>query len=534
MKKINISFILILIIAFVASSCVKDLDVEPIDPNVSTANNLFTDVEGYKQALAKIYGSYALGGQNGGGGGQWDIQGIDGNFGNYLRQLWGLNELSTDEAIISWNDNTIKDFHWHTWTPNDDFIAALYSRIFFSISVANEIIRTAEDGIALDPEIKTMQAEARFLRALSYYHAIDMFGSVPFVTEEDKPGAFLPKQKSRAELFAYVEGELKAIDADLGAPRWQYARADKAAAWMLLAKLYMNAEVYTGTARYGDALTEINKVLAAGYTLDPVYENIFRADNHTSPEIIYPIAFDGQNTQQYGGMTFIMHASNGGGMPLYGIDGGWGGIRGIHTFVEKMLGVSASDFTGDSLLTNWPDKRAQFFYIPNNWEWNITNVSTFTQGIGFRKFKNVKADDSEAPNAHPTFVSVDFPYFRLGDAYLMYAECFLRGGGGDQGTALQYVNDLRQRGYGDNSGNIGAAELTLDFMIEERGRELYWEVHRRTDLIRFGLFTGGNYLWEWKGNVQEGAASEAWRDLFPIPQTEFTANPTLTQNSGYN
>lgn len=533
MKKNYISYVLILILTLFVSSCVGDLDVEPIDPNVSTSNNVFKDAEAYKQALAKVYASYAVSGQNGGGGGNNDIRGIDGNFGNYLRQLWGLQELCTDEAIIAWDDATIKNFHWHTWAPNDVFIAALYSRIFYSISIANEFVRTANAADQTD-EIKTMRAEARFLRALSYYHAIDMFGNVPFVTEKDLPGAFLPEQTTRSDLFDYIESELIDMEADLGAPRWEYGRADKAASWMLLAKLYLNAEVYTGTARYDDAITQLDKVLAAGYSLDAVYENVFRADNNTSPEMIYPICLDGQNTQQYGAMTFILHASNGGGMPLNGIDGGWGGIRTIQDFVEGVFGVQESDFTvADPQYTSIADQRGMFFFIPDDWQWDITNVGTFTHGIGVLKFKNISADGSEAPNAHPTFVSTDFPVFRLGDAYLMYAEAVVRGGGGSRATALGYINDLRERAYGDDSGNITDGEMDLDFILDERGRELYWECHRRTDLIRFGKFTGNSYVWEWKGNVQAGQSTEAYRDLYPIPSNDIGANPNLDQNTGY-
>ena len=542
MKKINILLLVFMFTALFFSSCVNDLDVEPIDPNVTTASDIFSDPASFKQALAKIYASYAVGGQTGGGGGNPDIAGIDEGFGNYLRQLWGLQELSTDEAIISWNDATIKNFHWHTWAPNDVFIAALYSRIFYTISIANEFIRNTADDTG---DLAVMNAEARFLRAFSYYHAIDMFGSVPFVTEEDSPGAFLPEQISRADLFLYIEKELLDLDTKLGTPGFEYARADQAAAWMLLAKLYLNAEVYTGTERNTDAITQLNKVIGAGYTIDPLYQSVFHADNHTSPEMIFPIAFDGINTQQYGGMTFILHASNGGGMPLNGIDGGWGGIRTINTFVEGVFGVLESDFEGNPQYPSIADKRGMFFFSPikdddnsiPKWDWNIATVGNFTEGIGVTKFKNVTIsadglDTIAAPNAHPTFASTDFPVFRLADAYLMYAEAVVRGGaGGDMGTALAYVNELRQRAYGDNSGDV--ASLDLDFLLNERARELYWEAQRRTDLIRFGQFTDGTYQWEWKGGVQTGMATSSHRDLYPIPTNDMNANPNLVQNAGY-
>ena len=174
------------------------------------------------------------------------------------------------------------------------------------------------------------------------------------------------------------------------------------------------------------------------------------------------------------------------------------------------------------------------YHDPSSWVWDITNVGTFTEGVGVTKFKNISSDGSEAPNAHPTFVSTDFPVFRLGDAYLMYAEAVVRGGsGGDLATAVSYVNALRQRAFGDASGNIASGELTLDFILDERGRELYWEGHRRTDLVRFGQFTNGSYVWEWKGNVQAGTTVDSYRNLYPIPSNDLNANPNLIQNDGY-
>ena len=537
MKRYTFLTILIVMVSFLFSSCTKDLNVNPIDPNVNTANNVFKDPASYKRALAKLYASFAISGQTGGGGGNPDIQGIDESFGNYIRQYWDLQELPTDEAIMAWDDATIKNFHSQTWSPNDTFIAALYSRIFYTIAISNEFIRNADKGMSSASgsfltELTHYKAEARFIRALAYWHAIDMFGNVPFITEADLPGAFFPKRITRSDLFKYIESELLAIQNDLVPARQnEYARADQGADWFLLAELYMNAQVYTGTPRYTDALTYLNKVIAAGYTLDPNYAHLFDADNNTSPEIIFPIAFDGQNTQGYGGMTFIIHALNGDGMPLNGIDGGWGGIRTIKDFVSK-FNVTQNDFNTNPQYQG-ADKRAMFYFDPSSWQWNITNIGTFTQGIGVDKFKNITASGGPAPDAHATFVSTDFPMFRLADAYLLYAEAVLRGGGGDIGTAVNYINLIRERAYGNNSADITASQLTLNFILDERGRELYWEGHRRTDLIRFGQFTNGSYVWEWKGNAPNGIQTASYRNLYPIPINDLNANPNLVQNPGY-
>jgi hypothetical protein len=140
---------------------------------------------------------------------------------------------------------------------------------------------------------------------------------------------------------------------------------------------------------------------------------------------------------------------------------------------------------------------------------------------------------SGQPGSNSEFVDTDFPVFRLADAYLMYAEAVLRGGGGSRAQALGYVNALRQRAYGNASGNVTDAQLTLDFILAERSRELFWEGHRRTDLVRFDRFAGGSYLFAWKGGLPAGRATDAFRVLYPLPASELVANPNLTQNPGY-
>lgn len=521
MKNNNIKSLAVIFVALMFSSCVKDLDITPKDPNIITSLTVYSTPESYKEGLAKLYATFSLSGQQGPSG-QPDIAGIDEGFSNYLRQYWNAQELSTDEAVMAWNDASIKDFHWQTWAPNDVFIAAIYSRIMYTVAVCNEYVRATEGNT--DANIKKYNAEARFIRALAYYHAIDMFGNPPFVTEKDSPGAFFPKQTTRAELFTYLETELKAIEGELGAPRFEYGRADQAAAWTLLAKLYLNAKVYVGTDRSADCVTYCKKVIASNYTLATKYANNFVADNNLSPEIIFSITCDGQHTQSYGGMTYLVHAAIGGSMSpaAFGVGGGWGGIRTTKALVNKF-----ADNTGAT------DKRAMFWSDGQKLE--INDIGQFTDGWAITKYSNLTSTGAAAPHAHPDFVDTDYPVFRLADVYLMYAEGVLRGANtGDAATALTYVNALRQRAYGNTNGNITAGQLTLDFILDERARELYWEGHRRTDLIRFGKFTGGSYLWPWKGKAAEGTATQSFRDLYPIPSNDLGANPTLKQNPGYN
>ena len=350
-----------------------------------------------------------------------------------------------------------------------------------------------------------------------------MFGSVGLVTEDDPTDFFLPEQASRQQLFDFVESELvAAVDALPEVGTNEYPRADKGAAWMVLSKLYMNAEVYTGTPRYSDAITYLTKINTAGYMLHDNYEELFFADNNTNGsqnEFIFSVAFDGINTQTYGGTTFLTHAPVGGTMDpeAFGINGGWGGIRTTSALVNKFQ-------------MNL-DAREQFYTDGQSLE--IADVGSFTDGYAISKWKNVDVNGEAGSDATGDFTDIDFPMFRLADAYLMYAEAHLRGGGGNAADALSYVNNVRTRAFGGTTQNISSGGLTLDFILDERARELHWEGHRRTDLIRFGKFTGGSYIWPWKGNVPNGAPTPSFRNLFPIPANAIAGNPKLQQNPGY-
>lgn len=523
----RLTFVTVLSVAVTLTSCKKNLTPQ----GQLTTASVYKDFNNYKSVLAKLYTAFALSGQQGPAGNP-DVAGIDEGFSNYLRELFNMEELTTDEAHIVWNDGTVHNLHDMTWNSQNEFIRAMYDRIFYEISLDNEFIRQTSDaqlaanGItgANATTAKQYRAEARFLRALAYYHAIDIYGSVPFVTENDNVGVFFPKQKSRKELFAYVESELKAIDGDLGAPRFEYGRADKAAAWTLLSKLYLNAEVYTGTGRYADAATYADKVISSNaYSLEPHFKNLFLADNNNSKEIIFPIESDGIHTQGYGGMTYLIHASVGGNMnpAAFGINGGWAGLRTTKQYVALF-----SDISGNT------DKRAMFF--TDGQKLDIDDEYTFTDGYAIQKFRNVTSAGVVGTDNTGNFPDTDFPMFRLADVYLIYAEAAVRGGG-DMAKALLYVNAVRTRAYdGSIAGNLALpSNITLQFLLDERGRELLFESQRRTDLIRFGKFTGDSYVWQWKGGVKAGTGVSDNLKLMPIPSTDIINNPTLIQNPGY-
>ena len=535
-NNILINGLIILLFAATFSSCKKTLDLTPT--NGVTVDIAYSTPQGYKEGLAKVYGAFALTG-NQGGAGNPDIstQTIDEGNSDFLRMFWNVQELSTDEAIdnASWNGNTdagLHDFHNMNWSASNRMLEGLYVRSAYQILLANEFIRQCSDanlssrgitGASADT-IKAYIPEARFLRAFQYWVLMDAFGNPSFATENDAIGSTLPLQIERADLFNYITSELRDISAILPEPRKnEYGRADQGAAWALLARLYLNAEVYTGEKKYDSAVIYSKKVIDAGYSLESNYNWLFMNDNYKcTNEFIFTINYDGQKSQNYGGTNYIVYAGAGGPssspMPMSEVGiSGWAGNR-----VTKNLPNQFPDYTGTI------DKRSQFYTTGCN----INIVDRTSDGFWAVKFKNINRDGSLGYSTGGNLgVGVDMPLFRLGEQYLIYAEAVLRGGEGDQNLALKYFNDLRERAYGNTSGNVGA--LTLDLIMDERERELYWEGFRRTDLIRFGKFTSSTYLWPWKANVANGAGVDSHYNLYPIPAPEINANNNLKQNPGY-
>jgi len=526
MKKTIKSIIFSITITLFMVSCHDDLDQTPIDPDSFTQENVFADVESAKGALLKLYSSLALTGQEGPSG-QPDIADIDEGFSQFTRMLFNLNELTTDNAVIAWADPGLPNLHAMTWSSSNDFIEAMYSRLAQEVSFTNSFITNA--ATLTDAEVQTFIAEARFLRAYAYYNLIDLFANVPLVTEISTE---LPLQNSRAELFAFVETELLEIQDQLAASGSnEYGRVDQVAAWALLSRLYLNAEVWTGTPRFSDCVTFSNLVMNSSYTINMVdanangtaYDELFLADNDSNGaqnEFIFTLNFDGIESQTFGGTTFLVHAGIGGSMvpSEFGVDRGWSGLRTTKTLVSKFeLGS---------------DARGMFHADGQNLE--IESVTTFTDGYGVTKFRNIKSDGTPGNViGDDSRTDIDLPIIRLAEIYLNYAEANLRGGGGDLNLAVSKINELRLRAYGDNTGNINSGDLTLDFVLDERSRELYWECLRRTDLVRYNYFTTGSYLWPFKGDVINGSAVDNIRNIYPIPVNLLSTNPNLTQNEGY-
>ena len=517
MKKIKYILGTILLAASM-TACVGDLNVTPIDPNANTADKALTSKEAYESFLAGLYTGFATSGFYGANGAA-SISGLDGGASQYIRGLFHHSGLTTDEAVCGWNDQTIKNFHWMNWTTDDTFIYAFYSRIFMQVSMANEFIRQAKASELSFAEKEEYIAEARVLRALAYYHAIDNFGNVPFADDNALVGQN-PEQMPRAELYAWLENELTDLigNSALAAPRANgYARADKGVAKFILAKLYLNAQVFTGTPQWQKCADVLTDLMDDGYSLHTqsaggvysAYQELFLADNDKrTDEIIFGVEQDGVNTTSYGATNYLIFASTGGSMDVskIGISSGWGGLRTTPEFYNKF----SSDDARNLFYTKGQKK-------------DIEDIGEFTNGFAFMKYRNIKSDGT--PGQEQGFVDTDFPMMRYADVLLMAAECQVRGASID---GLAAYNQVRKR-----AGVPEAKAIVLQDIIDERGRELYQECWRRNDLIRFDQFTTDAYLWQWKGNDMNGKAVESYRNLFPIPDSDRLANSNLVQNEGY-
>ena len=562
MKKIFIKSIILIFSCIGLTSCFSDLDTMPLDDNQLVSEKVYSTADGYTGMLAKCYASLILTGQKGGDGGDGDLEGANEGYSGYVRLMFYLQELDTDNFLMPSSSNGLRKCLNLQWdASNASVITWTYQRLYMTIAYCNEILRECtEDKLRqrglwdeLGSECDSYRAEARFLRAYCYVSLCDLFGSVPYI-DENTGVKDIPVQYTRKQIFEYAESELKSIDTFLKAPHANvYGRVDRVAEWFLLARMYLNAEVWTGENRYTDALTYAKKVInEGGYNLAPDYRQIFLADNDKCSEIIWPLVQDGLHAQSSAGTNFYVKAFVNGPMDeLYktGVGSrGWGNVRAKTTLVDAFDADDVMFDVNDTWGNQKKDKRAQFMTaLPNQkketWDENMNMTSLFTYGYGYIKWRNVTVND-EIPQQGEAYVSIDFPMFRTGEAYLIAAEAILRGAeGGTRAEALGYVNEIRERAYmsgkyaqlgvrSDVSGDITDSELTLDFILAERQRELASELVRRTDLIRFGKFTKGRN-WDWKNDVRTGADVDDHYNLFPIPETELTNNPNLIQNEGY-
>lgn len=549
------------------TSCLNDLHVTPIDPSVQT------EVEP-EQLFNKCYANFALAG-NGGADGDCDVDGIDGGTSGLYRQYWNSQELTTDEAICGWGDEGVPTYCYNTYDASHPMLRGYYYRLCVGISYCNQYLMVFNDYNT------TMSAEVRFLRAFQMYLLMDAFGNVPFTTTISSEA---PQQKKRAELFSYIEGELRAILGEIetdnkqvleddephrsGDPR--YGRVDKAAAWLLLARLYLNAEVYTGTPQWDKAEKYAQYVVDSKYKLNKensfkrdveitepgtdhksvtdweftAYQMLFMGDNdHTSAadEAIFPLISDGKRTTSWGVSLFLIASTHDGDMrdlpyddffeddakrAVNGVSGqAWGGNRARPDLVRKFFPMddAPEGLYAYETFSAAMDDRALF--DTRGRSFNIEDPGTFKQGYAVAKFNNLTTDGSTTKDAtHP---DMDVFLMRKAEGYLILAEALERQ---NKPGALEQINIIRERAHARPLTKINS----LDDILDEWSREFYFEGHRRTDLIRFGKFGGNSdYIWQWKGGEYNGRNFEAFRNIFAIPSSDIIANKNLHQNDGY-
>lgn len=528
------------------AACVNDLDTLPLNKTEPVSEYVYGANEtAYKEGLGRLYFQFVTNDLT-------DLQQMDGGASEVIRAFWSVQETSTDEAKCSWeNDAWVRALNTNTWSEvQNDAVYAVYVRTLQGIALVNEYLRqtTPEKlqsrGVSaeLARKIDGFRDEARFIRAYLYWMAIDCFGSVPFTTEKSPfGGSYFPQQASRTDIFDWCVGELRYLmseDSDLLPARSNYPRADKGSAAGLLARMYLNSEVYTGVERWEEAKEVCESIFAMGYALCPDYAALFRGDNgenmQARGEMLWAVDYSDSKTQSYGGTSYILSAT------LASTDiteasrpngqrNGWAGLRVPYEFVSTYFNVSGQDYqTGAYEVA---DKRGEVFYIKGRSESMDGALYNFMNGWSCLKFNNIpfgQTNESFLPqSALKTFSDVDFPMIRLGEIYLIYAEACMNTGA--EALALPKLQELSSR-----AGVEPPQQITRDFLVAERARELMWEAHRRTDLIRYGLYHTDAYLWPYKGGDSfKGQAFPEYKCLFSIPPTELATNDRLVQNPGY-
>ena len=519
------------------TSCVKDLDVDPINPQQTMEAD-------YDALFNKIYASFALTGQEGPHGNR-DLASFDEGQSDFYRMFWYMNEFTTDEAHWVWaTDAGVPDVLHNTYGATNDFSMGLYYRCYFTITLCNFYLdQVADDGT---DEIKRRRAEVRFIRALNYYYLMDMYGNAAFIEHVSSEKAVY---YTRSEFFTYVESELKACESDLAdAGKNTYGRVDKVAADMLLARLYLNAEVYTGTAQWQNAMDYAEKVLNNGYyklnttgATNPVtgetysaYQMLFLADNDTNGaqyEAILPVLFDGLKTQSHGGMNFLVlscYSTEMSEVVPSGTDNSWGKctrVRGklIDTFFGE--GGDAPETDNVGVMTKAANDDRALFYS-KGYSRYILDESEKEQGFSCVKFRNVRSDGKAT--AALVKVDTDLPFIRIAEAYLTYAEASIRLNGAND-KATSYINALRKR-----ANALEESTYELKDVIKEWSKEFWFEGRRRMDLVRFNMYGGqSNYKWEFMGGVSSGSQFPAYRNIYALPDNDLTNNENLKQNAGY-
>lgn len=511
-------------------SCVGDLDLEPIDPSKIFADPNDPDFVGC--SFAECYAIMGFCGTAGPGDANLSVP--DAGASVYSRVILMMQEFPTDEAFWIWEDNGLRDMCTVNYSASNKQVEICYSRLYQHIALCNSFLAITEDR-ADDPEMAVMRDEIRTLRAMSYYWVIDIFGNGGFTISQ--PDGSEPVQTPRAELAAWLEGELRDIVDNGHLARTPfYGRVGIDAAEALLARYYLNAGVYTGTEQWANCLTRCNNIINRhkgggfnGSGLAKRFLQVFCGQNHefapgggntAENEILWVQPFDANKAQSYGGTTWLIAG------PLsaadFGLNASWSCMT-AHKELSERFVDEPGDVRYSLWITDGRDMENQGFLDFSIGGWQPIKWTNYNKGVD--------TDFDIANTEVGVFANTDLAWIRLSDIYLMRAECYLHGHG-DATEALEGVNFVRERA-GVTPWQIG--QLTLDNLLDERSRELYFEMTRRTDLIRFGKFVGpGQEKWMWKGNILNGSTIADHFALMPIPTNILAAQADFKQNPGYN
>lgn len=564
MKNIFIKTIAAAALTLGMTGCVNDLDISSIDPQSSPT----ADPMGL---LAKCYGVLGLTGQDGGTG-NGDLSLDEGESGFY-RTTFNLQELPTDECMWAWQtDPDIPQITMINWNSSSVRVQWAYTRLTYDITLFNSYLSQVPE----DEANRQYRAEVRFLRALHYWYMLDLFGKSPFKTEFNITE--LPIEYSGNQMYGWLDKELTEIENEMTATgtgvgafndSQNFGRADLGAVYLLHARLALNSAVYSDSinpeTEYRKAVDYCNKIEQSGaYTLSSKekngnsgYAQLFMADNDQNAdamdEIIFPIRQDGLRTRQYSGSLVLIAGSRSAAMPNYGMKESWTCLFARSAMTQKFFpslsnvplvpdGAETSDdqtkaaeldqqygTSVQQLIDAAGDDRALLYSGCANGVRTISTeaVTDFKNGLSLVKWTNMKSDNTGGQDL--SWPDTDIPLLRYAEVFLIRAEANWRLGA-DATTVMNDINVLRQRA---NTRLFNTGDITEDNIRDEWCREFFMEGRRRSDLVRFGCFTGNKYVWDWKGGTASGTTVDSHFNVYPIPADDIMNNANLTQNPGY-
>ena len=557
-----VKYVALVFVAFGMASCVQDLDTKPIDPNSSTSFNA-------DRMFTKCYACMAVIGQSGPGSDS-DVEDIDAGMSGFYRTIWYCNDLTADDAFWIWDDNESRGLPTTNWTGSSGMIKGIYTRLNLNIKYCNHYLTY---GPSETDEDKYRLAEVRWIRAFHYYFLMDLFLYAPFVDTESN---VYPHYKARHELYQWLVAELKDLEVQLPANRVQPYRVGKAAAQLLLARIYLNADVYnkynkdwitgktwenaleTATAVINDnpqhsLVTE--KIVTDSNYVYTAYQRLFMGDNDRADvmkEAIFQIYQDGQYTQSHAGANFLVAGPRYGGMSAWGIESEWHALRTSPTLIDKFLKplnmeratAEAMIFTEDQMPAQLKDERAIFcsygMKTPSKKNFNLSGAMQMGKdeyfldswaGVKFTGVYSTAALPKLSPRRNKDWADTDIPMLRLAEAYMIQAEALFRQG--KKSEALNIINNvIRARANADP-----LLDLDEESLLDEWSREFWFEGRRRMDLIRFGRFFGTTadmyrYHWEGRMNKPDGiqnfiSGTPEYMNWFPVPDEDKRSNPNF-------